>query len=567
MLNLRPRFFVINSLIILFGFIFTLVVFFKITDRIVEKWGLSLAEKQLLYDKARTVQYLVRDITLSRQMSTSRPLIEWAKNQYDVNIVRAGQAEMEHFRGQFNEGNYFIAFLNSGRYHYKNGKTEASGDTYKYTLDMHNPADDWFYRIVDEKKNLHVNVNPDYYLNVTRLWVDVLLKDGDNIVGVLGTGLDIDVFINKFAKGSQKGMKNIFSDHNGAVQVSFDKSKIDFSSITKTSVERKNISHMFTDDVDRKFVENAMINLPKEKEDKVFSRFMKIDGKKTLVCISYIPELDWYETAFFDVNTLISSADLIGVVVAFVLTLLFSVIIYYFALDKFVIRPVRSLDEAVGMMKIGDFGRLNTLKHEGGELGRLTDHFRDMADSVRETTENLEKKVRERTEELDKLVRIDPMTELLNRRGMNEVIDAEMKRAERTGSFVGMLWIDIDMFKEINDTYGHGLGDTAIIATANTIKHAIRSYDHAARWGGDEFIVLLTECTAEALRISSIRIKDALNATLVKDEKTGDIFNIKVSIGGYMAKAGEDSEILLNKADRGLYQAKENGRNNIVIIP
>jgi diguanylate cyclase (GGDEF)-like protein len=102
-----------------------------------------------------------------------------------------------------------------------------------------------------------------------------------------------------------------------------------------------------------------------------------------------------------------------------------------------------------------------------------------------------------------------------------------------------------------------------IIAVGRAIQQSIRQYDSVSRWGGDEFIVLLPECTDETLARSGERIRTVILEA--KIPANGNELRVTVSVGGYLAGSGEDMELILNKADKALYQAKANGRNGLKI--
>ena len=111
---------------------------------------------------------------------------------------------------------------------------------------------------------------------------------------------------------------------------------------------------------------------------------------------------------------------------------------------------------------------------------------------------------------LDRLSKIDPLTELFNRRGMAERLAAELGRGQREGKALGILWLDIDYFKEINDRHGHALGDQVLKQVAALISATIRSYDVAARWGGDEFLVLVYPTDQQHLDSLGERLRAAI---------------------------------------------------------
>jgi diguanylate cyclase (GGDEF)-like protein len=126
-----------------------------------------------------------------------------------------------------------------------------------------------------------------------------------------------------------------------------------------------------------------------------------------------------------------------------------------------------------------------------------------------------------------------------------------------------LLLIDVDYFKQINDRFGHEVGDRVLVAVAKEISENARSYDSAARWGGDEFLVLLPHCTLESLRGIGERIIAAVHTISSKLGVEG--LTVTASIGGYLADVEEDQLEIFERADKALYLAKASGRNCICI--
>ncbi len=155
----------------------------------------------------------------------------------------------------------------------------------------------------------------------------------------------------------------------------------------------------------------------------------------------------------------------------------------------------------------------------------------------------------------------DPLTGLPNRNLLQERLIQDMAHAKRNGKFVGVLYLDIDRFKSINDSLGHDIGDSLLVNFASRIKGCVRVNDTVARLGGDEFIIVLSD-VASRNDISSAATK------IIEEMATPfDISGLKVSITTSIGisiypQDGEDVETLLKKADTAMYNAKENDRNN-----
>jgi len=151
----------------------------------------------------------------------------------------------------------------------------------------------------------------------------------------------------------------------------------------------------------------------------------------------------------------------------------------------------------------------------------------------------------------------DLLCGVLNRRGIEQKLDAELKRAGRIGQNLAIALIDIDYFKAINDHAGHAAGDTALRDVVSAISGRLRPYDLLGRFGGDEFLLILPHTTSsEAFTVSS-RIEQSVRELSIP----GDVIPLTISIGLTQATTGEIAGPLLARADKALYNAKNAGRN------
>jgi diguanylate cyclase (GGDEF)-like protein len=158
----------------------------------------------------------------------------------------------------------------------------------------------------------------------------------------------------------------------------------------------------------------------------------------------------------------------------------------------------------------------------------------------------------------------DSLTGLANRVMLEEQMENTLARAQRYKKMMGLLFIDLDNFKQINDTHGHKMGDNLLVTISKIMSGRLRETDTLCRWGGDEFVVLLPDLNTEAdLRTLANTLMDKLEDELVAE---GFDSVITLSIGGSIyPKDAETSEGLLIQADKALYYAKEQGRNNVQI--
>ncbi len=157
----------------------------------------------------------------------------------------------------------------------------------------------------------------------------------------------------------------------------------------------------------------------------------------------------------------------------------------------------------------------------------------------------------------------DPLTGALNRLGLDKNFEREINLARRNKSDLSLLVLDVDHFKKVNDTYGHDFGDKILKQMAAHIKSCIRATDVFARFGGEEFVVLLNNTSRSGALLLAERIRQQIEET---PEKYNDIeVNYTVSIGVATLREDDDRERFFKRADNALYEAKHKGRNRVVL--
>ncbi|WP_457596638.1 GGDEF domain-containing protein [Hydrogenimonas sp.] len=165
-------------------------------------------------------------------------------------------------------------------------------------------------------------------------------------------------------------------------------------------------------------------------------------------------------------------------------------------------------------------------------------------------------------QELEKISATDALTGLWNRRVFMEALEKEWNRFRRTGEPFTLMILDIDFFKNVNDTYGHPIGDRVIARVARLLKEEVRDMDLPARIGGEEFAVILPRTNLkEALQIAE-RIKSAA-AQEAFETKRGEHFGVTLSIGLAVSEKGAQAADVIRRADDAMYLAKRRGRNRV----
>lgn len=167
----------------------------------------------------------------------------------------------------------------------------------------------------------------------------------------------------------------------------------------------------------------------------------------------------------------------------------------------------------------------------------------------------------EKVEELEKRSLLDKLTGLSNRANVEAELEAAFQEMKRFGTSFGVLFLDIDHFKRINDDYGHDAGDLVLQTVANTITHISRPFDLIGRWGGEEFVGIIRHVRKEALIKAGNRFRALIEKTFVPLD--GGQVRVTVSLGGTMVRKDDTMESLIKRADSLMYTSKQNGRNRL----
>jgi hypothetical protein len=202
------------------------------------------------------------------------------------------------------------------------------------------------------------------------------------------------------------------------------------------------------------------------------------------------------------------------------------------------------------------------------EMQKLTEAFNTMSTALKKERDYLEQRVQERTAELEKvkeriqhIATHDALTELPNRRLFEEQFSQAVKLAKRNQDEFSLMMIDLDDFKEINDTYGHVTGDKVLKQFGKRMENILRDSDLVARWGGDEFIILLFNTSKEADMISVVEKVFSTIETPISADKIKLILKMSAGIARY-PQDGETEDKLLRHADYALYEAKAQPGNS-----
>lgn len=234
------------------------------------------------------------------------------------------------------------------------------------------------------------------------------------------------------------------------------------------------------------------------------------------------------------------------------------IIILSLLLAYFIVKPLKTVINSLDVVASGEFDVGITDINQRDELGSLIDKFNNMARELKKIKAASDDK----NQQLLELSVRDHLTGLFNHRHLIEYGETRMLEANRSGMMLGLLMIDIDHFKQVNDTHGHPCGDFVITEVAALLIENLRSVDIIARYGGEEFAVIMPNATVDNAKFVADKICQKVSEHKINYE--GKQFDITVSIGIAVQHESENKIMeIIKRADQALYQSKGNGRNQV----
>ncbi len=216
-----------------------------------------------------------------------------------------------------------------------------------------------------------------------------------------------------------------------------------------------------------------------------------------------------------------------------------------------------------GRVHVGPDGLWVVAGYDIAEFERISAAMLDLNQQLLDTQRALAKTnrhLRKREAEVEALTRNDALTGVLNRRGLDAALAVEATRQTRLELPLSLVIFDLDHFKQINDGHGHAVGDVVLRAIGQLLRQMARQTDHVARFGGEEFVVLLPMTTIDDALLFAERLRQA-----VQELDLPDSLCVTISLGVTQWQAGDSAESAFVRADGALYQAKQGGRNRVAL--
>jgi diguanylate cyclase (GGDEF)-like protein len=536
------------------------LAFDRVVDMTLSRLGTGLAERQVLYDRARGLGTLQRDVALAQTNARSEALINWLRDEKNSAKREVAVAELRRVGQLSAGGTFFVGSAASRDYYYEEAGSGYTADHPRLVIQRGKDRDRWFFETLARPRDCQLNVDSDDLALRARVFVNCVVRDQGKALGITGMAVDLSAFVREALADTQPGVSTFFVDRDGAVQAHRDPRLVSRAS------HGRHIAAVTVFDMvsrsDRELLRAMMADVASGKAP-ARSDFLRMGGKGVLVGVGYLDGLDWYNVTVMDPSAMVDRWLFGPLAALIVLMLVLGGALAVAMFKRVVLDPLRLLEMSVTEAERGNFEPAEHLDlRRDDEIGRLSRRFAAMAHAVAEQTRSLEARVRERTLELEQLAYRDSATGVANRRGFVTAFD-KMQGSRGTAT-MGLLLIDVDRFKQINDRFGHVAGDTVVAEIARRIQHTLRPGDLCGRWGGDEFIVLLPGHAPDSLEAIATRVVEAVCATQIELGDDGALA-VTLSVGVYRVDPADTIDRATERADAAMYQAKKEGRARIVM--
>ncbi|MBF0337527.1 MAG: PocR ligand-binding domain-containing protein [Nitrospirae bacterium] len=375
-------------------------------DSVVMDLGVNYAAMLAEVQKNRLLPVLQRELALALKMADSSLLKLWARNENDPNIRKLAMQELQSYRNLFHDKSYFIAPVATQNFYFNNAANEFEGRELRQHLSQDKEDDKWFFSTLKDIDGFDLNVDSNEALGVTKVWFNIVMRDGNERLAVCGTGIDLSEFIKKLVISRQSGISTVLIGQNGDIKAHPDVRFIDFNAVTKSETSQKTIYGLLNLPGERSLLRAALDTVRAGKQD-VETLSVTLHGHKHIASVTYMPDLDWYAIVLVDTSRLIDLGKFLPLTVITILSMLTTVIILVSLLHKVILNPLSRLTESTRKMAAGTYD-ISLPVTRTDEIGTLTESFNTMAATVLDYTSNLDNKVKEQTEQLRQLIEMAP---------------------------------------------------------------------------------------------------------------------------------------------------------------
>ncbi len=372
----------------------------QVLDSVRNHFGEAYARNLTLLKRQSILAPISRDLALALRQADSEVTRQWLRDEQDPDKRALFFKEAEGYRKDFRSHSYFLASA-AGLGFYFNDDKKGVSDQPRHLLSPNQEGDSWFFSTLRQSEPYNINVNDDVHLKITQVWLNVLIRDGDRVLGVSGTGLDLTAFLQEFINTGEAGVTPMIVTRSGAIQAHPDPALIAINQAASTASQAQTLAGQLQQPHEQAALAAALARAETQPAEVATLR-VHLDGKEQLLALAYLPELKWHVVTAVDLKAarVLDQGWLNTAVGALVLLLGILLLAFAYAVERLVLRPLKKLQQSASALAGGNFD-VSLPPPSRDELGDLSQAFGIMATRIRNNTEELEAQVLARTQALE----------------------------------------------------------------------------------------------------------------------------------------------------------------------
>ena len=404
-LTLRKKFLLALVAACLVALVPTILIGWQVLESGKNYFGRAYTENFTLLKAQEIKEPVSKELALAQRFADSVLLRQWLQDPLSENKRSIFFQEAQGYQDVFQDSSYFLVNRETLAYYY-NGPDKEKSQEPRYYLDPENPDDSWFFSAM-EFGTYNINVNPDVHLDEVKVWINVPVWNGEQKIGMAGTGLDLSGFLQEFIAVDEPGVTPVILDSAGLIQAHPDHSLIAYGSGAEIDAQLRPErhqsflqSHFSTPGYVQRL--NQAMQMARENPAQVQTFWADLDGRKQLISLAWIPELSWHVVTAVDLQSaqVVEGAWLSKAVAVLAVMLVLLLFMFAYGVERIVLRPLNKLHNSADALARGEYD-VDLPPAGSDEVGGLTRAFSGMARKIKSHTRELEDRVRERTGELE----------------------------------------------------------------------------------------------------------------------------------------------------------------------
>ncbi len=361
------------------------------------RFGEAYARNVVQLNRERLFAPVSRELALAQRLAASQLTLAWLNDERNPTKRETFFKEAAGYQQALGDHAYFAASARSNSY-YSNGPDQAPSETPRYEMSPDNPRDEWFFQTLQANAPYALNVDRSVVTGELKVWFNVQVRDGDRRLGLVGSGIGLQAFLDDFIESNKVGVESMVLDAFGSILVHPNQNLVTLNAETARG---RSLSTNILGLLAASAVRQAMAE-SRDSPGSVATVRVTLDGAPRLLALSWIPELQWFVASAVDLSTaqVVEVRPLLPAISLFLVLFLLLIGGGAWLVEKRVLKPLRQLRRSAQALAAGQYDAPLPL-HRQDEIGELSAAFGAMAQKVRSHTSELENRVRERTRDLE----------------------------------------------------------------------------------------------------------------------------------------------------------------------